>query len=343
MARLLMSALAAAGYDAYLASRLRQRATSSSEPELQRVSDAATLEMARLTAASRPDLWFTYHNYYRCPDLLGPMASKAFDVPYVIAEASYARKRDGDEWSMWQAAAMRAVSQANCVFCLTEADREGLNAWEGRLPMLVDLPPFVDAPALQSSTAAHRGSIALITVAMMRPGVKIDSYRFLAQALEAMTETRWHLTIVGDGPARAEVEGFFAPLVPRVTFVGELPRDSAAAMMTDSDVFCWPGFGEAYGMVYLEAQACGVPVVALESGGVSSAMRPGETGLLIADRTPQAYAAGIDRLVADRLLRAQMSRAAVRFARGERSVQNAAARLSTALHRVVDDFARAHG
>ena len=45
--------------------------------------------------ALRPDLWFTYHVYYKAPDWLGPQVSKALGIPYVIAEASYAQKRAG--------------------------------------------------------------------------------------------------------------------------------------------------------------------------------------------------------------------------------------------------------
>ena len=51
-------------------------------------------------AALRPDLWFTYHVYYKAPDWLGPAVSAALGIPYVIAEASYAEKRAGGATSV---------------------------------------------------------------------------------------------------------------------------------------------------------------------------------------------------------------------------------------------------
>src|SRR5258706_2001811 len=45
--------------------------------------------------AARPDLWFTYHSYYKAPDWLGPEASGALGIPYVLAQASHAGQRAG--------------------------------------------------------------------------------------------------------------------------------------------------------------------------------------------------------------------------------------------------------
>ena len=43
----------------------------------------------------RPDLWFTYHLYYKAPDLVGPLVAGALGIPYAVAEASVAHKRAG--------------------------------------------------------------------------------------------------------------------------------------------------------------------------------------------------------------------------------------------------------
>ena len=97
---------------------------------------------------------------------------------------------------------------------------------------------------------------------MMRPGDKFESYRRLAAAL-AQLDTDWHLTIVGDGSERKNVETLFEPFTDQVTFLGQVDDTTEKERIyQDADLFVWPGVGEGVGMVYLEAQAAGLSVVA---------------------------------------------------------------------------------
>ena len=105
----------------------------------------------------------------------------------------------------------------------------------------------------------------IVTVAMMRPGDKLESYRMLARALERIASIcHGRSPIVGDGPCRHEVvRGIRAARSRRASngwASGSRPtcRDSMAA----ARIYAWPGYGEAYGLAYLEAQAAGLPVVA---------------------------------------------------------------------------------
>src|SRR5690606_815590 len=96
----------------------------------------------------------------------------------------------------------------------------------------------------------------LMTVAMMRPGDKMDSYRMLARALASIADLSWRLVIVGDGPCRTEVQAAFAPIDPsRIDWMGEVAPDAVASLLAGADLLLWPGYGEAYGLAYLEAQA----------------------------------------------------------------------------------------
>jgi hypothetical protein len=56
-----------------------------------------------MAPARRPRAWLTYHPYYKAPDLIGPEIAARFAIPYVTAEASYAGKRDRDQWAGQQA------------------------------------------------------------------------------------------------------------------------------------------------------------------------------------------------------------------------------------------------
>src|SRR5262245_19155650 len=114
MANLLIAALKRAGYEVGIVSRLRTYMTN---PEmLQSIQLRAEDEASRIThewqVNGPPDIWLTYHPYYKSPDLIGAELSKCFSIPYVTCEASYARKRDKGEWRGPQALVKKSLSQA---------------------------------------------------------------------------------------------------------------------------------------------------------------------------------------------------------------------------------------
>uniref|UniRef100_UPI00404A5D6C glycosyltransferase family 4 protein n=1 Tax=Candidatus Planktophila sp. TaxID=2175601 RepID=UPI00404A5D6C len=99
-----------------------------------------------------------------------------------------------------------------------------------------------------------------------------------------------HLLIVGEGPYRADLEKLVErlSLTENVTFVGRIFYDDLPSYLSASDVFVMPSrsrfFGlevEGLGIVYLEASACAIPVVAGISGGAPDAVQEGITGLCV--------------------------------------------------------------
>jgi glycosyltransferase involved in cell wall biosynthesis len=175
----------------------------------------------------------------------------------------------------------------------------------------------------------------MVTVAMMRPGDKLESYRMLARSLTRCLALPWVLSVVGDGPASEAVREAFAAMPPdRLNWLGERPRDEIPAILAGADLFVWPGFGEAYGLAYLEAQAAGLPVVAQDVAGVPEVVRGGETGLLVPTGDPEAFAGAVTRLLEDAGTRRRMGRAARRFVLEERSLEGAARRIGELLARV---------
>ena len=99
VAQLLWRALEAGGHEVTLASDFRAY-DGAGDGDVQqalarRGADIAAALIAEWQAgsgATRPDLWFSYHLYHKAPDWLGPSVCAALDIPYVAAEASYARK-----------------------------------------------------------------------------------------------------------------------------------------------------------------------------------------------------------------------------------------------------------
>ena len=91
----------------------------------------AAAETARVRAewddpARRPDLLFSYHLYYKAPDLLGPRLAARFALPYVAAEASLSSRRASGPWAERQGLVAAAVRGAALTVCLTARDYDGL-------------------------------------------------------------------------------------------------------------------------------------------------------------------------------------------------------------------------
>jgi hypothetical protein len=275
---------------------------------------------------ARPDLVFTYHCHYRAPDLIGPGLAARFGLPYVVAEASDAQKRFDGPWAEAAALARDAILRADLHFCMTARDREGLS----RL-----IPPerlVEEVPERDATPRADSEPVRLIAAAMMRPGIKAGSYLFLARTLARIVDLPWSLTLIGDGSERPAIEAAFAGFPPgRVAFLGRRERAETLAEFARHDLFVWPGLNEAYGVVYLEAQAAGLPVAALDSGGVPAVVERERSAILVPDRDEAALAAAIARLIGDAGLRRRMGEAASRFARQERNGDSARAILGEAL------------
>lgn len=297
---------------------------------LARHQDAAAAHAGAMLArwrdgAPAPELWFTYHNYYRAPDLLGPAIVGQLGIPYVVAEASDAQRRASGEWAAHTRIVRSGLASADLHLHFTDRDRQGLEPWRCAHTALLELPPFIAFDGEPPRRAGDTGVPRLVTVAMMREGTKQNSYLALARVLARVADRPWTLTIIGDGARRAEIEQVFAGLPPgRIHWRGAIPHDGVLAALAAHDVFIWPGVREAYGLVYLEAQAVGLPIVAFDSGGVSATVRSGETALLAREGDEAALAAALLRLLDDTALRATMGQAARRFALSERNPKQAA-------------------
>ncbi len=337
MARMLVKALQQGGHNVELVSEFRFYLREPEQQSFDALKIEAREQAVRIAGLwdrdGKPDLWFTYHPYYKAPDLIGPRLASAFAVPYVTAEASYSRRRNAGLWADSQALVARAVGQAALNICFTLRDRQGLadaipDAAFGMLPPFIDTSLFREAPT--------RGSPKrLVTVAMMRPGDKAESYRMLAQALGLIGDLPWTMSVVGDGPARDEVKAQFAGVpADRIEWLGALEPAAVPDVLYTGGIYVWPGFGEAYGVAYLEAQAAGLPVVAQHIAGVPEVVRDGQTGFLTPPGDVAAFASAIARLLARNDERTTMAAQARRFILDERSLDVAAARLSELLAKV---------
>ncbi len=337
MARLLMRALSLSGHTVELASRLRAFLRDPDTADHDSLIVEAKAEVARLTRQWRvdgpPALWLAYHPYHKSPDLIGPPLCAAFAIPYVTVEAAHAPRRAIGVWAWAQGEVRRALEQAKLNLCFTARDEAGLALVVPR-ERLRRLPPFIDVAGHGEAAPLAGKPPRLLTVAMMRPGDKLDSYRMLGAALARLRDRSFSLAVVGDGPARAEVVAALAPIADRVDWLGEHPPAEIPALLRGGDVFVWPGFGEAYGLAYLEASAAGLPVVAQAIAGVPEVVRDGVTGLLVPPGEPEAFADAVARMLDDRALGRRLGAGGRRFVHQERSLPVAARVLGTLLEEV---------
>jgi glycosyltransferase involved in cell wall biosynthesis len=137
-------------------------------------------------------------------------------------------------------------------------------------------------------------------------------YKRLDVAIEACRQARVPLTIVGDGPDRVRLER--AASGSDVTFTGRLSDRDVRAAYQAAAVALLPG-EEDFGIVPLEAQACGRPVVALGKGGAVETVASGLTGVLVDDPGATAFGAAIARAVDARWDAEAIRRHATRFSR----------------------------
>lgn len=311
VARLLIRALKARGHDVRIASRQRTR-DGLGDPKRQirvkrlgkRLADGL-VQRYRAPGAWCPDIWFTYHLYYKAPDWIGPAVAEALDIPYIVAEASHALKRGSGPWSINHQQVEAVLRRADLVIGLNSHDRARVEPALGPRGRYVQLRPFLEPKAVADRSSSRAALAArhdlpadatwLLAVGMMREDAKLESYRLLASAMEKVqTATDWRLIVVGDGPARRAVVD---TLGPATVFTGTLTGDQLAVYYAAADLFVWPSIREAYGMALLEAQTAGLAAVAGDTGGVPDILRDGETGLLCPEGDAAAFAKAVDHLI----------------------------------------------
>lgn len=176
-------------------------------------------------------------------------------------------------------------------------------------------PGSYRAPASLAGEAEFRG-ITLLTVGTLveRKG-HASVISVLPRILAKYPSTRY--VILGDGPYRANltVQVEQLGLEKTVHFLGRLTDEEVVEWLHACDIFVMPSgklqgkFGEeGFGIVYLEANACGKPVIGGDSGGVRDAVVHGVTGLLVDPQDSEALFEALDQLIGNKDLRDALGR-----------------------------------
>jgi phosphatidylinositol alpha-1,6-mannosyltransferase len=181
----------------------------------------------------------------------------------------------------------------------------------------VDTARFAPAPPDERARAelGWSGRTVVLTVARLQ---RRKGHDRLIEAMALLRDRHPALlcAIVGDGEERPalEAQAARAGLAAHVRFHGALAEPDLVRAYQQCDLFALPnrtvgGDFEGFGMVLLEAQACGRAVLAGRSGGTAEAVRDGETGVLVDCRRADVLAAAVDRLLTDAAWRARLGTA----------------------------------
>jgi glycosyltransferase involved in cell wall biosynthesis len=137
----------------------------------------------------------------------------------------------------------------------------------------------------------------LMTLGRLAPEEQYKGFDEIMELLPALSKQipRIAYLIVGDGEDRPRLEAKAQALGvgDRVVFAGFIPEAEKADHYRLADAFVMPGRGEGFGFVFLEALACGIPVVGSSLDGSREALRRGALGILVDPRRPDEVQAGV--------------------------------------------------
>ena len=343
--------LATRDHDLALISRLRTRWIYW-KPWLTPAVGLQMLLAARRAKRFGPDLWLTYHTYYKAPDLLGPACARHLNIPYVIFQGIYAtRPRKHLKTRAGYYLNRTALLAADAVFTNKRLDYKNLERIIPPRRLHYVTPGIVsrnynhDPQARQELRAAWNSgeTPVIMTAAMFRPGVKS---RGLEEVIRVCGQLhgqglQFQLVLVGDGENRGHLQKLARRLLPAKTiFTGRIPPAQMHRYYSAADLFVFPGYEESLGMVYLEAQACGLPVVAYGRWGAKEVVRHAHTGLLATAGSPGSLANSLSRLLNDSRLRTQLGTAAKVHVAKYHDLESNYAAVEAQLKRIVENWYR---
>ena len=207
------------------------------------------------------------------------------------------------------------LKNANAVIALTDDMKREMQKICSRdvsvIPNGIDLSSFgyLLRKEARSKLQIKEVEKVILFVGTLRP---VKGIRYLIEAMMIIKDKNENtkLFLVGDGEERTYLENLVKELMldEYVMFIGEVPNEKVPEYMVAADVFVLPSLSESFGIVNIEAMACGLPVIATKVGGLPEIIRDGENGVLVEPKNPEEIAENIILLLKDDELREGISR-----------------------------------
>jgi D-inositol-3-phosphate glycosyltransferase len=298
---------------------------------------AFTSGLMRVEAAREPGYYDVIHSHYWLSGQVAWLAAERWDVPLVHSMHTMAKVKNlalAEDDSPEPVA--RAIGEAQVVEAadrlVANTDEEAhqlVDLYDAHPDQVVTVPPGVDlgvfSPAPKSAARRALGvaddAYLLLFVGRIQPlkgpGVLL---RAAARLLELQPSLRDKLVVaVVGGPSGT---GLTHPralhalaaqlgLADVVRFVDPVPQTELPEWYRAADVTVVPSHSESFGLVAIESQACGTPVVAASVGGLRTAVADGSSGVLVDGHDPDDYARVLAELASNPLRRAALGRGAI--------------------------------
>jgi len=192
--------------------------------------------------------------------------------------------------------------------------REVYGIPEARLAIVPEPIDLADWRRRFADAARPRaGRPTVLSVARMYPRKRLEDLLHAAAILRARISDA-QIRIVGEGPESARLHLLHQKLGlgDTVVLLGEVSRSRLAVEYTIAHCFCLPTVQEGFGLVFAEAMAAGLPVVACRAAAVPEIVEDGRTGILVGRRNPAELAQALETLLVNENLRTEFGLAATR-------------------------------
>ncbi len=297
-------------------------------------------DVLRVEVEKDPGHFDLVHSHYWLSGSVGTVASERWDVPLVhtmhtMAKVKNALLAEGDsaEPIGREFGEDEIVRLADRLIANTDEERrELIELYDADPDRVCVVHPGVDLEVFRSGRRAEaRAALGIDPDAhvvlfvgriqpLKAPDVVIAAAATMLERDPAMRD-RLDVVIVGgasgtglDHPTALTDQTSALGLEDVVRFVSPVNQATLADWYAAASVVCVPSYNESFGLVAIEAQACGTPVVAARVGGLSTAVADGVSGILVDGHDPADYATELHRLLVDDTLRDGMGHKAVRHA-----------------------------
>jgi D-inositol-3-phosphate glycosyltransferase len=277
---------------------------------------AFTAGVLRAEATHEPGYYDIVHSHYWLSGQVGWLAADRWAVPLVHTAHTLAAVKnsslatgDSPEPPMRSIGEQQVVDAADRLIVNTETEAQQLvslhQADPGRIDVVhpgVDLSTFTpgDRTAARAALGLAADATIVAFVGRLQP-LKAPDVLLRAAALLPGVQV-----VIAGGPSG---NGLATPddlvrlaadlgITDRVTFLPPQSRDDLVKVYRAADIVAVPSYNESFGLVAVEAQACGTPVVAAAVGGLPVAVRDGVSGALVEGHHPEAWAATLGDVLA---------------------------------------------
>lgn len=304
----------------------------------------ASLERTKPSPGNIIGFWRALNRFQPNRILVGHAHPQLLVAAALCAPGKYAAIAHGNDYLAAQRRWHRLIfnlllAHSHSLITTTNANAERLQ--QLGLPRPVVIYPGTDQGRFTPAEAPTPFPPVLLTVGRLVPRKGVDTVlRALPRVLRVQPDVEYR--IVGSGPDRPRLITLARELQigSSVKFMGNVPDEHLPALYRNAHVYVMPAREErqsasieGFGIVYLEASACGLPVIAGRSGGAVEAVLHGKTGYLVDPHAPDALADTLIHLLQDHELRARLGARGRQWIEEEMNWDRAAQELAETLER----------